>query len=107
MKKTRKKKKKKEKKKRRKTKKEKKTEEKKSKNNDKKKKTDIQKEKKTDILKDHRGIIFASLYTIIKKQNGSYLFIGAKSMPCHQSKKVVFLPYLSFGTKKSFLRETL
>ena len=31
--------------------------------------------------RDHRGIIFASLYTTIKKQNGWYLFIGAKSMP--------------------------
>ena len=41
--------------------------------------------------------------TIIKKQNGRYLFIGAKSKPCHRSKKVLFLPYLSFETKKSFL----
>ena len=54
-------------------------------------------------LRDHWGIIFASLYTIIKKQNGQYLFIGAKSMPYHRSKKVLFLPYLSFETKKSFL----
>ena len=54
-------------------------------------------------MRDYRGIIFASLYTIIKKQNGSYLFIGAKSMPYHRSKKVLFLPYLSFETKKSFL----
>ena len=54
-------------------------------------------------LRDHRGIIFASLYTIIKKQNGRYLFIGAKSMPYHWSKKVLYLPYLSFETKKSFL----
>ena len=38
-----------------------------------------------------------------KKQNGRYLFIGAKSMPYHRSKKVLFLPYLSFETKKSFL----
>ena len=48
------------------------------------------------VERDHRGIIFASLYTIIKKQNGWYLFIGAKSMPCHWSKKVLFWPYLSF-----------
>ena len=38
-----------------------------------------------------------------KKQNGRYLFIGAKSMPYHRSKKVLFLPYLSVETKKSFL----
>merc|ERR1719334_2643003 len=56
----------------------------------KRKKADIQKEKKRDILKDHRGIIFASLYTIIKKQNGRYLFIGAKSMPYHRVKKSYF-----------------
>ena len=30
------------------------------------------------------------------KQNGQYLFIGAKSMPYHRSKKALFLPYLSF-----------
>ena len=56
-------------------------------------------------LRDHRRIIFASLYIIYnhKKQNGRDLFIGAKSMPYHRSKKVLFLPYLSFETKKSFL----
>ena len=53
-------------------------------------------------MRDHRGIIFASLYTIIKKQNGWYLFIRAKSMPCHWSKQVLFWPYISFGTKKKF-----
>ena len=68
---------------------------------DKKKKRQTNKEH--IVERDHRGIIFASLYTIIKKQNWSYLFIGAKSMPCHWSKKVLFWPYLSFGNKKSFL----
>ena len=56
----------------------------------KKKKTDIHKEKKTDILKekkadreikgrqlrDHRGIIFASLYTIIKNKMGDIFISG-------------------------------
>ena len=61
------------------------------------------KKKRQTDERDHRVRILASLNTIITKQNGQYLFIGAKSMPYHQSKKVLFLPYLSFENKKSFL----
>ena len=50
---------------------------------EKKRKNDRQTNKGHTVERDHRGIIFASFFTIIKKQNGSYLFIGAKSMPCH------------------------
>ena len=45
-----------------------------------------------------RGVLWTHSYI-----NSPWCFIGAKSMPYHRSKKVLFWPYLSFENKKSFL----
>ena len=67
-----------------------------------KKKKNRQTNKEQTVERDHSGIIFASFYTIIKKQNGSYLFIGAKLMPYHQRKKFHIGHTFHLAPKKVF-----
>ena len=62
-------------------------------------KINIQTDKQA-IDRDVEVRICASLYVRIENKMDNIFLIGAKLVPKHQSKKVLFWLYLSFETKK-------